>query len=400
MMNLAIILVAAGSGSRFGGAVPKQYAMLAGKPVMQHAVDRLHAIFPDAVMVLVRDPAHQPMLEACCTLPLGTLLVDGGATRQASVKAGLELLAGKGITHVLIHDAARPFPDATVCRHLIDRLATHKAVIPVLPVTDTIKRAAGGIVQQTIEREGLYAVQTPQAFDYDTLLALHAQAIAEGWDHVTDDAGLCEHAHIPVATVTGAACTFKLTTSEDMAMAEHWLNPLQETRTGMGYDVHRLLPFPDTHPEAARHIRLGGINIPHTHYLEGHSDADVVLHALTDAILGAIAQGDIGQHFPPSDNTYRQMDSAVFLQHAARLMQQTGGRLVNADMTIIGERPKISPYRDSMRERIAALLQVETHRISVKATTTERLGFTGRKEGLAVQAVVTVALSTSNHTEN
>ncbi len=381
-MKFAIIIVAAGSGTRFGSVVPKQYHSLQGKPVVAHSIERLHASFPNVPMVLVQhaDQTHY-------TPPAYVQVVNGAATRQASVYAGLQALAGRGITHVLIHDAARPYVDGDVCARLTEALATHQAVIPALPVSDTVKRVSVGRVVETLDRMALVAVQTPQAFAYEMIYRLHKEAAEQGADTLTDDAGLCEAAGIPVATVKGASLMRKITHPEDM---QHFSTPAPRFRVGMGYDVHRLLPFAADVPSARQVIRLGGIDVPHTHYLEGHSDADVVLHALTDALLGAIGEGDIGQHFPPSDMQFRQMDSARFVEHACALLAARGWILVNADITLIGERPKISPYRDAMRARIAEILGVESSAVNVKATTTERLGFEGKGEGLAAQAVVSV----------
>jgi 2-C-methyl-D-erythritol 4-phosphate cytidylyltransferase / 2-C-methyl-D-erythritol 2,4-cyclodiphosphate synthase len=408
-LKLAIIIVAAGSGTRFGGDLPKQYQQVQGKPMLSHSVERLHAAFPEAVMVVVCNPTHRAyVMDEVQT-------VAGGATRQASVFGGVQALAGSGVTHVMIHDAARPFVDADVCTRLIAALdAGHRAVIPVLPIADTVKRVAGDAVIETLDRAALMLVQTPQAFHYDTLFALHQRARAEAWEGLTDDAGLCERAGVAVTTVTGAQQMRKITVAEDISACHpersegsqfvardptavpqddnmrHYGSQGSTTRIGMGYDVHRLLAFDADTPDAQRTIRLGGIGIPHTHYSEGHSDADVVLHALTDAILGAIGEGDIGQHFPPSDATFKQMDSARFVQHATALMRAHGGALVNADITVIGERPKIAAYRDAMRVRVAEILGVEASCVNIKATTTERLGFEGRGEGLAAQAVVSV----------
>jgi 2-C-methyl-D-erythritol 4-phosphate cytidylyltransferase/2-C-methyl-D-erythritol 2,4-cyclodiphosphate synthase len=382
-MRLGIIIVAAGSGERFGGSIPKQYQLLRGKPVLAHSVARLRTQFPDAKMVLVQQPEHRPYYQPS----EGVHVVVGGATRQASVYAGLQALAD--VTHVLIHDAARPFVDADVCTRLTAALAQHQAVVPALPIADTVKRVQASVVQETLDRAHLFTVQTPQVFHYDTLMQVHQRAMQEGWDVATDDAGLCERAGIEVATVAGAACLHKITTAKDLQMLEH---APTSTRIGFGYDVHRLLPFADGTPAAERMIRLCGVDIPHTHYLEGHSDADVVLHALTDALLGAMGEGDIGQHFPPTDATFKGMDSAHFLHHAYGLVKARGGVLVNADVTLIGERPKIAPYRDAMRQRLVTLLEVEPSRLNIKATTTEKLGFEGRGEGLAAQAVVSVGL--------
>ncbi len=374
--------MAAGSGTRFGSDLPKQYQLLHGKPVVAHSVERLRACFPEAPLVLVCDPAH-----TYYQTPSDVQVVAGGTTRQASVYAGLRALEGQRVTHVLIHDAARPFVDASACFRLIAALREHEAAVPVVPLSDTLKRVAAGMVAETLDRAEIMAVQTPQAFHYEMILALHRAAAGENNRAFTDDAGICEAAGVTVATVEGAASMKKITYGEDLA---GYAATAPAMRVGMGYDVHRLLPFAQAVDAANRTIRLGGIDVPHTHYLEGHSDADVVLHALTDAVLGAIGEGDIGLHFPPSDMSFRKMDSARFVKHACRLMTAKGGALFNADITLIGERPKISPYREAMKERIAAIMGVDASVINVKATTTERLGFEGRGEGLAAQAIVSV----------
>jgi 2-C-methyl-D-erythritol 4-phosphate cytidylyltransferase / 2-C-methyl-D-erythritol 2,4-cyclodiphosphate synthase len=384
-MRLGIVVVAGGSGLRFGADIPKQYHSLHGIPIIAHSIKRLRTQFPSAPMVLVQHPDHHTYY----TAPSDMRVVAGGATRQASVYEGLQALAGSDVTHVLIHDAARPYVDAEVCCRLIASLTQHHAVIPTLPIADTVKQTQHNKVVETLDRTTLCTVQTPQAFDYNLIMQVHQRAAHEGWDSATDDAGMCERAGITVVCVQGAPRQHKITTHEDLRMVQH---PLTETRVGYGYDVHRLLPFAENTPPSARHIRLCGVDIPHTHYLEGHSDADVVLHALTDALLGAIGEGDIGQHFPPTDASFKGMDSAHFLHHAYALVRTREGVLINADITLIGERPKISPYRETMRQRLATLLQVEPTRINVKATTTEKLGFEGRAEGLAAQAVVNVAL--------
>jgi 2-C-methyl-D-erythritol 4-phosphate cytidylyltransferase / 2-C-methyl-D-erythritol 2,4-cyclodiphosphate synthase len=392
-MRIGIVIVAGGSGTRSGAGIPKQYIPVGDKTILQHGVDRLRAFMPDAPIVIVIGETHHHHLS---DIPVhDTCIIIGGATRQASVSAGLNALQHQGITHVMIHDAARPFVDLATCKRLLHALTNAHAVIPVLPVTDTIKRVdiTTHHVLHTLDRTELVTVQTPQAFHYDTLCSVHQRALNEGWDIATDDAGLCEKAGVDVATVQGAKTMFKITTPEDVTAAKIFVaqEHMKNTRVGFGYDVHRLHPHEGENKQGV--ITLGGIAIPHTYYLEGHSDADVVLHALTDAILGAIGQGDIGQHFPPSDAAFRHMDSAHFVRYACALMQQMGGILVNADLTIVGEHPKIAPYRDVMRVRIAEIIGVDVERVNIKATTTERLGFEGRGEGLAAHAIVSIAFS-------
>lgn len=368
------LIVAAGSGERAGGGIPKQFRVLAGKALIAHAHDRLIA-HPaiDAVAIVVADGQQAALAEALGDrMPLAIIL--GGATRRHSVRAGLEAIGDADI--VLIHDAARPFTPPAVIDRLIDALDDNEGAIPALPVADTLSRADGGIVP----REGLYRVQTPQAFRFRPILAAHA-----GWPEerdATDDSQMLREAGGTVAIVAGDTALEKITVPGDFAAAEARLGR-RVFRTGMGYDVHRLL--------IGEELWLGGIRIAHDKGLLGHSDADVALHALTDAVLGAIGDGDIGTHFPPSDPQWRGAPSSRFLEHAATLVEKAGARVEHVDLTIICEAPKIGPHRDAMRARIGALLRLAPSRISVKATTTERLGFTGRGEGIAAQAVATVS---------
>jgi 2-C-methyl-D-erythritol 4-phosphate cytidylyltransferase/2-C-methyl-D-erythritol 2,4-cyclodiphosphate synthase len=374
-MRIAAILVAAGTGSRFGGETPKQFLPLAGKPVIRHAAE---ALLPH-VMALQPVGAAAPIAAALAgldTLPP----VPGGATRQASVAAGLEALAEWAPDIVLVHDAARPvLPPGTVAA-LLDALRTHDGAIPAAPVADTLKRVADGRIVQTVPRDGLFRAQTPQAFRYGVLRALHAA----GGAGLTDDAALLEAAGHPVATVPGSDDNIKLTYPEDHVRLERALLGTMLPRVGTGFDVHAI--------EAGRPLILCGVTVPHEWGLAGHSDADVGIHALCDAIYGALAEGDIGRHFPPSEAAWKNADSARFLVHAAERIAARGGVLANADVTLICERPKITPHAPVMIARLAALLGTDAARISVKATTTERLGFTGRGEGIAAQAVATVLL--------
>jgi 2-C-methyl-D-erythritol 4-phosphate cytidylyltransferase/2-C-methyl-D-erythritol 2,4-cyclodiphosphate synthase len=378
-MRIAAILVAAGAGTRFGAAAPKQFAMIAGKPVIRWAADAL------APHVAALQPVGDtgPIEAALLGLP-HLPAVPGGATRQDSVRAGLEALAGFAPDIVLVHDAARPhIPPGTIAA-LIAALATHKGAIPAVPVADTLKRAESGIIAATIPRTDLFRAQTPQAFDYKTLLRLHRAPAHPG---ATDDAWLLEQAGLPVALIAGAEDNIKLTYQEDFARVERTLSPSLPAllpRVGTGYDVHVLAP--------GRKLILCGIDVPFDLGLDGHSDADVGIHALCDAIYGALAEGDIGRHFPPSDASFKDADSARFLRHAAGRIAARGGVLANADITLICERPKITPHAPAMIARIADLLQADPGRISVKATTSERLGFTGRGEGIAAQAAVCLLL--------
>lgn len=375
-MRIAAILVAAGSGSRFGAGPPKQFARLAGRPVIRHAADAL------APHVSVLQPVGDPgpiaeALDGLAHLPA----VPGGDTRQASVRAGLEAVAPHAPDLVLIHDAARPFvPEGTVAA-LVEALRTHPGALPAVPVADTLKRAAGGVVTATVPRDDLYRAQTPQAFRFPVLLELHRRAEGAA---ATDDTALLEAAGLAVALVPGSEENVKLTYPEDLVRLERILSPAMAPRTGTGFDVHA---FQDGRP-----LVLCGLTVPHERGLAGHSDADVGIHALCDAIYGALAEGDIGRHFPPSQAAWKDADSARFLRHAAERIRARGGRLANADVTLICERPKIGPFAAAMQARLAELLDVDPGRVSVKATTTERLGFAGRGEGIAAQAVATVLL--------
>lgn len=374
-MRIAAILVAAGSGSRFGGDLPKQFVRIAGKPVIRHAAE---ALLPH---VSVLQPVGNAAAISAALDGLDVLdAVPGGDTRQASVAAGLAALAPHSPDIVLVHDAARPFlPPATIPALLV-ALRSHDGAIPAVPVADTLKRVQSGRIVTTVPRDGLYRAQTPQAFRYHLLRALHATGTASA----TDDAGLLEAAGHPVAIVPGADDNIKLTFPEDLVRLERALLPGLLPRTGSGFDVHAI--------EVGRPLILCGITVPHEWGLAGHSDADVGIHALCDAIYGALAEGDIGRHFPPSEMKWKDADSARFLRHAAERIAARGGMLANADVTLICERPKITPHAPAMIARLAELLGVETGRISVKATTTERLGFTGRGEGIAAQATATVLL--------
>src|SRR6185436_19824411 len=301
-------------------------------------------------------------------------------TRQASVRRGLDALKDRSPGSVLIHDAARPLVDAATISAVTRALETFVGAVPVLPVPDTLKRVSELSVLGNMARDGIAAAQTPQGFRYLEILAAHHNAVEIA---LTDDAAVAEHAGLVVAPVPGARQNFKLTTAEDFAMAEALLAARRQTRTGQGFDVHRFGP--------GDHIWLCGIKVPHNYGLIGHSDADVGLHALTDAILGAISKGDIGQRFPPSEERWRGAPSDVFLTHAATLVQELGGRVEHVDVPLICERPKVSPHRDAMTARIAEILRIDASRVSVKATTTEGLGFTGRSEGIAAQAIATVS---------
>jgi 2-C-methyl-D-erythritol 4-phosphate cytidylyltransferase/2-C-methyl-D-erythritol 2,4-cyclodiphosphate synthase len=373
-MRIAAILVAAGSGTRFGAETPKQFLMLAGKPVIRHAAEALAAHVSLLQPVGDAEPIEAALHRVTGCLPV----IPGGATRQDSVRAGLEALAPHQPDIVLVHDAARPIiPEGTIPA-LLAALKESPGAIPAAPVADTLKRVVRGVIIETVPRIGLFRAQTPQAFQFQALLAAHRS----GLTGATDDASLLEAAGQTVEVVPGSDDNIKLTYPEDLVRLERIMAVPLIPRVGTGFDVHVL--------EAGRPLFLCGVRVPHEKGLTGHSDADVGIHALCDAIYGALAEGDIGRHFPPSEATWKDADSARFLIHAAERIAARGGRLANADVTLICERPKITPHAPAMIERLASLLGVDPSRISVKATTTERLGFTGRGEGIAAQAVVSI----------
>jgi 2-C-methyl-D-erythritol 4-phosphate cytidylyltransferase/2-C-methyl-D-erythritol 2,4-cyclodiphosphate synthase len=379
-MRIAAILVAAGSGSRFGAAIPKQFLPLAGKPVILWAAESLLSSV-DLLQPVGDSAAIDAALNGLPHLPT----VAGGATRQDSVRAGLEALAAHAPDIVLVHDAARPhIPAGTIANLLAALAAGSPGAIPAAPVADTLKRGHNGTIETTVVRTNLFRAQTPQAFDFATLLALHRAATTP---EATDDAWLLEQAGHEVALVPGDEENIKMTFAADADRLERVLAPTLLPRVGNGYDVHIL--------KAGRPMILCGITIPFDFGLDGHSDADVGIHALCDAIYGALAEGDIGRHFPPSEGEWKDADSARFLRHAAGRITERGGYLVNADVTLICERPKITPHAPAMRARLAELLGVDIGCISVKATTTERLGFTGRGEGIAAQASVCLMVPVS-----
>ncbi len=374
------LIVAAGSGSRAGRDTPKQYAKIGGKALIAHAAERLHRAPIDEVCVVI-GPGQETMLaEAMGDRPLTAVL--GGETRRQSVRNGLEAIAADGGADlVLIHDAARPFLPHHVLAALVDALETAEGAVPALPVVDSLARGEDTL-GETVPRDGLVRVQTPQAFHFESILAAHRQ-----WDgavEATDDAQIARAAGVAVATVPGDAMLDKITYAEDFARAEQRLAAGMTSRTGMGFDVHAFAE--------GEQLWMGGLLIPHSKGLSGHSDADVVLHALTDALLGAIGDGDIGQHFPPSDPQWRGAASSRFVEHAVGLIAARGGRIDHVDVTIICEAPKIGPHREAMRANVAALLRLPPGRVSIKATTTERLGFAGRGEGIAAQAIATVRI--------
>lgn len=376
-MGFAAIVVAAGSGSRAGG--DKQWRVVGERPMVRWSVDALLTAGADSVVVVVAPGAEARAADALAGLS-GWRTVAGGAARADSVRAGLAALEVADDTPVLIHDAARPFLNSAVIDRLLSALNDADGALPALPVADSLRRGVEGLVVGGIDREGLWRAQTPQAFRLKTIRDAYA-AWTES-EAPTDEAAVVERAGGRVRLVEGDARLMKLTYPEDFAMAEALLP--KTTRIGQGYDVHRWGP--------GTSVWLCGVEIPHDQTLIGHSDADAGLHALTDAILGAIADGDIGDHFPPSDPQWKGASSDRFLVYAADRVTARGGRIVNVDVTLICEQPKVKPHRLAMRERLADLLKLPLGAVSVKATTTEGLGFTGRGEGLAAQAVVSVEL--------
>ncbi|MCW2243349.1 bifunctional 2-C-methyl-D-erythritol 4-phosphate cytidylyltransferase/2-C-methyl-D-erythritol 2,4-cyclodiphosphate synthase [Azospirillum canadense] len=382
MPSCIALIVAAGSGQRFGAERPKQYLDLAGKPILRRTAEAFLRHPQVSAVRVVINPAFRDLYDvAVAGLGLPEP-VTGGGSRQDSVRNGLEALSESAPDLVLIHDAARPLIDAATISAVISALGQQPAAIAAIAVADTLKRGREGVVADTVDRAGLWRAQTPQGFRFPEILAAHRAAAGL---ELTDDAAVAERAGLPVALVPAKEENFKVTTPDDLTRAAQILDAgLSDIRTGTGFDVHR---FTD-----GDHVTLCGVRVPHTQKLEGHSDADVGLHALTDAILGALCAGDIGSHFPPSDPQWRGADSARFLKHAADLVADRGGKIAHVDVTVICERPKVGPHREAMVARIAEILGMDPGRVSVKATTTERLGFTGRGEGIAAQAVATVRL--------
>ncbi|WP_188236442.1 bifunctional 2-C-methyl-D-erythritol 4-phosphate cytidylyltransferase/2-C-methyl-D-erythritol 2,4-cyclodiphosphate synthase [Sphingopyxis sp. LK2115] len=379
--RVAAILLAGGRGARAGFARPKQLEMLGGRPVLRWSLDALadYQGVSDGVLV-----ANHDVMAAVQPLPEGWISADPGPDRQQSVANALTALSDlPDEMMVLVHDAARPGVDAAVIDRLLAALDRAEAAIPVLPVPDTLVEAADGEAGDVVARDRLARVQTPQAFRLGTLRRAHAKASGAA---ASDDAQLVRSLGVTVAMVEGDARLHKLTYADDMAILRGLLgtSDMMRTAVGMGYDVHRLV--------AGKTLWIGGIEIEHSHGLEGHSDADVALHALTDAILGALGDGDIGDHFPPSDPQWRGAASHRFLSFAGERVAAKGGRIGHLDLTIIAEAPRIGPHRVAIRNRIAEILAIPAGRVSVKATTTERLGFTGRREGISAQAVATIQL--------
>lgn len=384
-IGVAAIVVAAGRGERAGGDLPKQYRPMLGVSALARAL-RLFDRHPEVDLVQpVIHPADSSLFEQVSS---GLDVLDpvfGGATRQESVLAGLQALSALGPDIVLIHDAARPFASGALVSRAIAALGQADAAIPALPITDTVKVIAGERVTATLDRTSLRTVQTPQAFRFGALLAAHRSAAQAELLDFPDDAALAEWAGIDVAVFAGEPGNLKLTTSDDFRRAEAiMLAALSDIRAGSGYDVHAFGP--------GDHVTLGGVRIPHGRGLVGHSDADVLLHALTDALLGALADGDIGAHFPPSDPQWRNASSDLFLTFACERLRMRGGVIAHLDGAIICEQPRIGPYRDAIRARIAEVACISLDRVAIKATTNEKLGFLGRGEGIAALATATIRL--------
>lgn len=393
--TVTAVIVAAGRGVRAGTAGPKQYQGLAGESVVARAA-RAFLNHPevDAVRVIIHADDHDLYAESMVRLIGHAKLLSpatGGRERQDSVRLGLESLAGEAPEIVLIHDAARPFIDAATISRVIAAARGTGGAIAALPVFDTIKKADGGAhpaIDNTVPREGLWRAQTPQGFRYQAILAAHRAAKGET---LTDDAAVAERSGMKVSLVAGSPDNMKITQAEDFGMAEILLgrkNAMAEYRTGHGFDVHQF--------EDGTAVILCGVAIPHSKKLKGHSDADAGMHALTDAILGAIGAGDIGDHFPPSDSKWKGAPSRIFLEKARDLVAARGGAVTHCDVTLICEAPRIGPHRAAMRAALAGIIGVAEDRISVKATTTEELGFTGRREGIAAMATATVRLPPSD----
>lgn len=386
MVKCAVIIVAAGRGHRFGGDMPKQYRTVGGRMILARTMGVFCAHPAVSTVRAVIHPDDMPLYRCAASgLPVAEP-VFGGETRQDSVRLGLESLKDESPDIVLIHDGARPFVDFGVINRVIAEVGEHQGAIPALPVVDTIKAGESKdgktLITKTVDRAGLYRVQTPQGFPFAEILTAHEAVKGQ---ELTDDACVAELAGISVVLTKGSEDNFKITTQADLDRAEILLNGKGcDIRTATGFDVHKF--------SEGSFVTLCGVRVPHDFGLEGHSDADVGLHALTDALLGAIGSGDIGLHFPPSDMKWKGADSTLFLKYAVDLVRGLGGQILNADVTFICERPKIGAHRLAMVEKLAELLGISSSKVSIKATTTEKLGFTGRKEGIAAQACVTVSL--------
>ncbi len=380
----AVVVAAAGSGSRFGDELPKQYCVVAGKPLIAHTLQRFIDHSGIGRVVVSISPDHEDLFEAAAKgLPVDAV-VPGGFDRQQSVRSALEHLSSDPPSRVLIHDGARPLPSPGLIERTNAALNDSVAAAPVLPITDTLVRGVDGASGEAVRREGLFRVQTPQAFHFDVILDAH-RAFAD--QSFTDDASMAREAGHTVRLIAGEENNVKVTRPDDVDAVTRLLADRLESRTGSGFDVHKLGP---SKKRGKKVVRLGGIDIPFDKVLIGHSDADVALHAITDALLGALGAGDIGQHFPPSDPTWRGVDSSHFLSVAAQMAGDQGAIVTLIDLTIICQEPKVGPHRGEMARRIAEILGVDPRRVNVKATTTEGLGFTGRSEGIAAMASASI----------
>jgi len=388
-MKRAVIIVASGRGTRAGTtAPPKQFVTISGKPLLAYTLapflgdDRI-----DAVQVVINKD-HRAYYEAAIQhVPNAHKLlaaVVGGDTRQASVRHGLLALGEHKPDYVFIHDGVRPFISSQLLGRLIDACKDDACVLPAVPVRGTLKKADSGIVVHTLTREDVYEAQTPQAFPYEAVSLAHENAVSAGEAQFTDDASIMEWAGYPIQIVHGDDLNIKVTYPTDFTVVKALLSN-RETRIGQGYDVHRFA--------AGDHVTLCGVKIPHTHKLDGHSDADVALHAVTDALLGTIGEGDIGVHFPPSEAQWKDAASEQFVVFAAQKVREAGGEISNVDLAIVAEEPKITPYRLEMQQNLARMLGIAPNRVGVKATTNERMGFIGRKEGIAALATASVMLN-------
>jgi 2-C-methyl-D-erythritol 4-phosphate cytidylyltransferase / 2-C-methyl-D-erythritol 2,4-cyclodiphosphate synthase len=381
------VILAAGRGERAGQeGGPKQYRTIGGAPVIRHAVQAFIATgLVGRIAVVVHKDDHGIAADALAGLDGAIALVTGGATRQESTLLGLKSLAGNPPENVMIHDAVRPFIDKALLSRILGALDGGHGVIPALAVSDTLKKVTDAFIDGTVSRDGLFAAQTPQAFRFGAIHNAHLAAAEQCPDNFTDDAALSEWAGMHVRVVEGSPDNIKLTWKRDIELAHQRLSSASlfpDVRTGNGYDVHSFEP--------GGHVTLCGVDIPHVAKLNGHSDADVALHALTDALLATRGAGDIGTHFPPSDPQWRGAASSIFIKHAAGIVRAAGGRIANADITLICEAPQIGPHREAMAAAVAAMLDVDLDRVSVKATTNEKLGFIGRREGIAAIATATV----------
>ena len=386
--GIAAVIVAAGRGERAGQADgPKQYRHIGGRAAIAHTLE-VFARHPgiDAIALVIHRDDMELLHAAIVDLPANVQVVTGGATRQDSTRLGLLALAAEKPQAVLVHDGVRPFLDEALIDRVVAALDDNHGALPALPVSDTLKREAGdGTIAETVARAGLHAAQTPQGFPFEPILQAHQRAFELGRNDFTDDAAIAEWAGIKVHIVSGSPDNLKLTWAKDIEMADQRLAAstyFPDVRTGNGYDVHCF--------GSGDHVTLCGVSIPHDKRLSGHSDADVGLHALTDALLATCGAGDIGTHFPPSDPQWKGAASHIFVEHAVKVVRSHGGRVANADITLICEAPRIGPHREAMTEALAAMLNITPQRISVKATTNERLGFVGREEGIAAIATVSV----------